>query len=61
MSNEAGSGPATMGAEVARIPAAVAQAQGGILTAQVTVTRAATGQVEHYTLTARIPEQKEGQ
>lgn len=62
MSNNADAGPATVSGEAARIPAALSmQAQGGVLTAQITVTRAKTGQVEHYTLTA-IPEQpKEGQ
>mgnify|MGYP003443499405 FL=1 len=60
MSNDLGAGPATMGGQAARIPAqvtpeqgvALLQAQGGTLTAQISITRKATGKVEHYTLTA---------
>ena len=56
--NNLGAGHAEMGGAAARIPAltleegaALLKAQGGTLTAQVTVTRAGTGQVENYTLT----------
>lgn len=58
--NNLGAGPATMGGQAARIPAqkvtpeqgaAMLQAQGGTLTAQISITRKATGKVEHYTLT----------
>lgn len=59
MSNELGASPATMGGQATRIPAqvtpeqgaAMLQAQGGTLTAQISITRKATGKVEHYTLT----------
>lgn len=60
-SNNVDSGPATMGGTAGRIPAgkpvtleegaALLKAQGGTLTAQVTIIRAGTGKVEHHTLT----------
>ena len=58
--NKLGASDATMGGTASRIPAkqvtpdegaALLQAQGGTLTAQVQVIRKATGKVENYTLT----------
>lgn len=59
--NNIGAGPATMGGQASRIPAAEKQvsleegaallkAQGGTLTAQVQVIRKGTGKVENYTV-----------
>lgn len=62
--NHLEAGQSTMSGQAARIPAqvkpeqvtleqaaAMLQAQGGTLTAQISITRKATGKVEHYTLT----------
>ncbi len=63
-----GSGPASVGGHAQRISAAdkLAQAvsnmqsQGGTLTAEITITRAATGAVEHHTLTfTPLPEEQQ--
>lgn len=62
--NNIGSGPSSVGGQAQRISAAdkIAQAvnnmqsQGGTLTAEVTITRAGTGAIEHHTLVF-MPEQ----
>ena len=56
MTHELKAGEATMGGVAARISAeekrkAELQAQPAVLKAEITITRAATGKVEHYTIT----------